>query len=42
MWHAWARTGNFSFWWERDHSEDRGVDGVRLDRREIGYGCRVD
>jgi hypothetical protein len=46
MWHAWERTGNFSFWWEslkeRDHSEDRGVDGIRLDRREIGYGCRVD
>jgi hypothetical protein len=25
---------------ERDHSEDRGVDGngIRMDRREIGWG----
>jgi hypothetical protein len=23
---------------ERDHSEDRGVDGIRMDLREIGWG----
>jgi hypothetical protein len=32
MWHAWGRRGKCTgFWWkspnERDHSEDRGVDG---------------
>jgi hypothetical protein len=30
------------FWWESpkegDHSEDRGVDGLRMDLREIGWG----
>jgi hypothetical protein len=29
------------FWWEspkeRDHSEDRGINGIRMDRREIGW-----
>jgi alpha-glucosidase (family GH31 glycosyl hydrolase) len=29
-------------WWEslkeRDHLEDQGVDGMRMDRREIGWG----
>jgi hypothetical protein len=34
MWHAWERAGKCKkFWWgspwERDHSEDRGVD-VRI------------
>jgi hypothetical protein len=24
---------------ERDHLDDRGVDGMRLDLREIGVGC---
>jgi hypothetical protein len=30
------------FWWEsqkeRDNSEDRGVDGINLDLREIDWG----
>jgi hypothetical protein len=30
------------FWWEspkeRDHSEDQGIDGIRMDLREIGWG----
>jgi hypothetical protein len=29
-------------WWEvpkeRNHSEDRGVDGISMDRRETGWG----
>jgi hypothetical protein len=41
MWHALGRRENWTkFWWEnlkkRDRSEDRGVDGIRKDRREIG------
>jgi hypothetical protein len=33
MWHVWERTEKCTrFWWEslkeRDHSEDRGVDGM--------------
>jgi alpha-glucosidase (family GH31 glycosyl hydrolase) len=31
------------FWWEilkeRDHLEDRGIDGIRMDLRDIGLGC---
>jgi hypothetical protein len=27
---------------EGDHSEDRGVDGLRMDLREIGWGGGVD
>jgi hypothetical protein len=34
------------FWWEspkeRDHSEDQGVDGIRMDLREICWECGVD
>jgi hypothetical protein len=29
MWHALERRDKFTwFWWERDHSEERGVDGM--------------
>jgi hypothetical protein len=36
MWHAWEnREICTPFWWEipkeRDYSEDRGVDGLRMD-----------
>jgi alpha-glucosidase (family GH31 glycosyl hydrolase) len=31
------------FWWEtlkeRDYLEDRGIDGIRMDLRDIGLGC---
>jgi hypothetical protein len=47
MWQPWERRGSCTgFWWEsqneRDHSEDRGVDGIQMDLREIGWGCKVD
>jgi alpha-glucosidase (family GH31 glycosyl hydrolase) len=47
MWHAWERREKCTrCWWgspkERDHSEDQGVDGIKLDLREIGWGYRVD
>jgi hypothetical protein len=46
MRHAWERRENCTwFWWEsvkeRDHSDDRVVDGrvgIRMDRRQIGWG----
>jgi hypothetical protein len=43
MWHAWERREKCTkFWWEspkeRGHSEDRGVDGIRMDLRESGWG----
>jgi hypothetical protein len=43
MWHAWERRGMCTgCWWEsqkeRDHLEDRGVDGIRMDLME----CRLD
>jgi hypothetical protein len=46
MWHAWERRENCTwFWWEsvkeRDHSDDRVVDGrvgIRMDLRHIGWG----
>jgi hypothetical protein len=47
MWHAWERKEKCTgFWWEspkeRDHSEDRGVDGIRMDLREIGWRGGMD
>jgi hypothetical protein len=41
MWHACERTENCTRFWcespkERDRSEDQGVDGIRMDVREIG------
>jgi hypothetical protein len=43
MWHAWERRGKCTrFWWEgpkeRDRLEDRAVDGIIMDLREIGWG----
>jgi hypothetical protein len=44
-WHAWERRGNCArFWWEspneKDHSEDRGVEGGwnQNGPKEIGWG----
>jgi alpha-glucosidase (family GH31 glycosyl hydrolase) len=46
MWHAWERRGMYrEFWWEsqkeRDHLEDQGVDGIRMDVWETGCGSVV-
>jgi hypothetical protein len=46
MWHAWERRGKCTrFWWEspkeRQHSEDRGVDGrmgIRMDLKRLAGG----
>jgi hypothetical protein len=43
MWHAWDRGETCrGFWWERpnekDHLKDRGVDGIKVDLRKIGWG----
>jgi alpha-glucosidase (family GH31 glycosyl hydrolase) len=43
MWHAWERGETCTgFWWEspkeRDHLKDLGVDGIKLDLGEIGWG----
>jgi alpha-glucosidase (family GH31 glycosyl hydrolase) len=43
MWHAWERGETCTgFWWEslkeKDHLEDQGIDGIKLDLREIGWG----
>jgi alpha-glucosidase (family GH31 glycosyl hydrolase) len=43
MWHAWERRKKCTvFWWEsqkeRNHLEDQGVDGSRMDLREFGWG----
>jgi hypothetical protein len=39
---AWERVGKYTeFWWEspkeRDHLEDQGIDGIRINLREIGW-----
>jgi hypothetical protein len=46
-WHAWERKGKCTGCWlerqkENDYSEDQGVDGIRMDLKEIGWGGRVD
>jgi alpha-glucosidase (family GH31 glycosyl hydrolase) len=43
MWHAWDRREKCTrFWWEsqkeKDHLKDQGVDGIRMDLKEIGLG----
>jgi hypothetical protein len=43
MWHVCERIEKCKrFWWEsqkeRDHSEDRGEDGIKMDLNEIGWG----
>jgi hypothetical protein len=43
MWHAWERTEMCTRFWcesrkERDHLKDQGVDGIRMDLMEIGWG----
>jgi hypothetical protein len=52
MWNPWARNENcIRFWWEspkeRDHPDDRGVDGIMgseriLQRLAEGMGGGVD
>jgi len=42
MWHAWERREKCTkFRWQspkkRDHSEDQGVDGIRMDLREFDW-----
>jgi hypothetical protein len=44
MWLAWERREKCSrFWrdirWERDRSEDQGIDGIKIDPREISWEC---
>jgi alpha-glucosidase (family GH31 glycosyl hydrolase) len=46
MWHAWERGETCTgFWWEspkeKDHLEDQGVDGIKMDLGEIGWGGGV-
>jgi alpha-glucosidase (family GH31 glycosyl hydrolase) len=43
MWHTWERREKCTkFWWEspkeRDHLEDWGVDGMKMDLREVCWG----
>jgi hypothetical protein len=47
MFHAWERTGKRTRFWrespmERDHMEAQGVDGIRMNLLEIGWGYGVD
>jgi alpha-glucosidase (family GH31 glycosyl hydrolase) len=43
MWHAWERVETCTgFWWksqrEKDHLKDQGVDEIKMDLRENGWG----
>jgi alpha-glucosidase (family GH31 glycosyl hydrolase) len=43
LWHAWEGGETCTgFWWEspkeKDHLEQQGVDGIKMDLREIGWG----
>jgi hypothetical protein len=47
MWHAWERREKCTrFLWEspkeRDHSEDQGIDGIRMDLGELAGGIGFD
>jgi alpha-glucosidase (family GH31 glycosyl hydrolase) len=44
MWHTLERGETYTgFWWEnpkeKDQLEDEGVDGIKMDLREIGWGA---
>jgi hypothetical protein len=46
MWHAWEKREKCTRFWcesqkERDHLEDQGVGGIRMDLREIGLGVWI-
>jgi alpha-glucosidase (family GH31 glycosyl hydrolase) len=43
MWHAWERGETYTgLWWEspkeKDHSKYQGVDGIKMDLGETGWG----
>jgi hypothetical protein len=43
MGYEWERREKCTqFWRERDFSEDRGVDGIRIDLGENVCGCKAD
>jgi hypothetical protein len=48
MWHAWERGKLCTCFWlesrkDKEHLKDQGVDGIKLDLREIGWEvCGVD
>jgi hypothetical protein len=42
MWHIWEKGAMCTGFWsespkERDHLKDQGIDGIKLDLREIGW-----
>jgi alpha-glucosidase (family GH31 glycosyl hydrolase) len=42
VWHAWERGETCTgFWWkspkEKDHLKDQGVDGIKMDLKEIDW-----
>jgi hypothetical protein len=46
MSHVWERRKMCTrFWWEipreREHLEDKGIDGIRTDLRKIGWGVWI-